>query len=1423
MRWFRWIFLCLICVNTGSQAFSQTTTVDTSAIRLLDLDREAIIPDTLKPWIPWVLRHHQKDFCPFRFDDPNNKSCAWPSHIAIDTSSNGGRFTLEWTMFAPDFVILPGDEKAWPLEVKVNDKAVPVVQKDGWPQLWLGKGSHKITGKFQWKSPPESIHIPEQSGILRLTVNGKLIKFVDINEDGRLWLQQEKQEEQQQDDTDKAGEVFEINVQRHIIDEIPFTVETRMDIYVAGKNREITLDGALLPGFVAASISSGLPVRLDKDNKIRLKLRPGKWDVRITGRYHDAAMNELKIPPHTAPWPDEEIWVFEARPFLRLAQIEGVTAIDPKQTQIPPEWHQFPTYRMTSAETFKIVEQQRGHIEPRPPALNLVRELWLDFSGDGYSLKDRLDGQLNAVTRLVVTPPISLGRVVLNDKDQLITKLDTNAGEGIEAQPGPLRLVGDSRINSSNKTLPAVGWNLDVDNVSMLLHLPPGYRLFTVFGADQVSNTWLEFWNLVHIFLVALIVFAIAALFDKRLAIVAAATLILCYPETNFPRYTWFYLLTAYAALRYIPQTPIKRIGAAVLTIALFFIGIDGVFFAVNQIQKALYPVLERSGPVSGYSTETAMNKADRRDAEIEQIAADKNFADTGRGGGEGMTEPTPPALASAPAEMRKERKNVQKPSLGAAGHTNYFNLSRASNKKYLDVDPKANVQTGPGLPSWEWTQSSIQWQGAVKKDHTFILAVIPPWLNFLLGFLRVGCLGALFYFLVRCSFNLMRKELEPWDFLQKVRPTSLTLLVLAVGLVSTTPSAKAATSKPSEPGQLQELEEWLLRPSPCGTSCVSYDRLSIETTGQNLTLAFGVHAYAQTAVPLPGTGSQWFVESVSLDGQSNVAMHRDPAGTLWLVVKPGTHTVRMQGSLPNRDTVQLSLPMHPFLINYTGNSWTLEGVSDDRIEDTLVLRRRNASERTIERDAQDLAQQPLAPFLQIERRLTLGLTWTVTTVVTRSSQGNTSIQARIPLLNGEAVTTAGLRVEQGHVLLNMSPGVNEITWESVLEQQPTVILNATKTAEWNERWLLESSPIWHVESAGIPTIEDPFIGDASLRVWRPWPGETLTLTIARPTPVEGQTKTIDQVTLHTKPGLRILNATLNLRIRASLGGQHTVKLDENAEVTSLKVDEQEIPIRQDKGKVTFPIRPGTQTVTISWRENRGLSAIFATPKVDLQSPAVNVSINNEMSEQRWILLTGGPRLGPVVLYWGFTLTLLVVSFFLGKLEWLPIKNYEWLLLALGLSQGSSTMVMTVLAFVLILGLRSRVNLPKNSVLFNIIQVAFVIWAISVIMILSSLLWDGFLHLPQMRLSGNGSSVHQLNWFMDRIENQLPHAWVFSLSIIWYRILTLLWALWLARFALRLLPFAWKTFAREGILRKIEFPKRRQAGIQPSPPPEKKG
>ena len=137
------------------------------------------------------------------------------------------------------------------------------------------------------------------------------------------------------------------------------------------------------------------------------------------------------------------------------------------------------------------------------------------------------------------------------------------------------------------------------------------------------------------------------------------------------------------------------------------------------------------------------------------------------------------------------------------------------------------------------------------------------------------------------------------------------------------------------------------------------------------------------------------------------------------------------------------------------------------------------------------------------------------------------------------------------------------------------------------------------------------------LREWRPWPGERVVVRVTRPEGVEGPTLTLDGSQLAVSPGLRATRASLELRLRSSLGGQHAIQLPEGAVLERVTIDGAEQPIRQEGREVMLPLTPGTRTLGLAWQEPRGITTRFAVAR---GRPA-----RAERERGRHALAAGGP------------------------------------------------------------------------------------------------------------------------------------------------------------------------------------------------------
>ncbi|MEI8573474.1 hypothetical protein U737_01350 [Methylomonas sp. LW13] len=1310
------------------------------------------VPEPLKPWVNWVLADETQYRCPFIFDDFQQKHCAWPGALHLNLQAKHGSFVAEWTVYRQDWISLPGDTQHWPQAVTVNKQTQPVVEKDGKPALHLPAGRYQISGEFFWENLPEQLALPEASGLIQLSVNDKPVAYPPIKQ-GALWLNTENA-----DTADREQDRLDLQVFRQVQDEVPLQVITRLDLEVSGKAREIEFPYALLPNFIPVALNSSLPARLDGNGRLLVQVRPGRWSIEIHGR-HPQALTQLDLAVKDENWPAQELWAFQAVPALRLVEIENLTAIDGSQTNLPAEWQHLPTYQLKQGESMKFKVMRRGDPEPEPNQLKLKRTLWLDFEGGGYTVSDNITGTMSRDWRLNAVPELGLGQVQLDGQSQLITQL-ADGKQGVEVRRGAIQLNADSRIEADLGSINASGWQQRFQQVQAELNIPPGWRLLAVSGVDNVPNSWLSCWTLLDLFLVLIAGLAVGRIWSPQWGAFALLSLTLIWHEADAPRLIWLNVLAVLALLRVLPVGGFAqwlRWYRNASWLALLMLTIP---FMIEQIRIGIYPQLELP------------------EQSIQRLHS--------------------MASAAAPMAMQVEQMTdsamaPERSDSGEAERGVYFKKSVVPVSPYggssailQRVDPEANLQTGPGLPHWGWQKVDLSWNGAVDNGQQIGLWYLSPFMMMLLHFAQAALVAVLVLKMLGAIASNWRLSLP-----------GLSCLLLLPLLMA--PSEKTYADLP-DAQMLEQLKARLLQAPQCLPNCAQIADMQLMVKPEMLRIELQLHAQQDLAIPLPAQLEQWFPEQVSVDGGEAQALIRQDDGSLWLVVNAGIHKVTMQSRYAAQDKFSLPLPLPPQHASVNADGWRVDGL----YEDGKVGPQLEFSRLQLDTGPKNKLQQTALPaFVRVERTLHLGLDWRVTTRVEQLAGALSPVSLELPLLPGEAVTSPQVRIKDGKVLVNMAAGQATLEWESALAKTEQLTLQAADTPQWTEVWRADVSPIWHLQADGIAVVHHQDGQGQWLPEWRPWPGEKVNLTIGRPQAVVGSTLTIDRSELAVKPGQRSETVELILSIRSSKGGQHPVKLPEQAELQSVTIDGVSQPIRQQGATVSLPIHPGTQQIVLNWQTTKEPGVLLRTPLVDLGVASVNSRIQVLMPQQRWLLWTFGPKFGPAVLIWGLLIVLALLAFGFGKLSITPLQHWQWFLLLIGLSQLHIAAAFLVVGWLFALGFRAH-HAPQRPRWFNLAQIGLAGLTLLSLLLIAIAVEQGLLGEPDMQIAGNQSSATLLNWYQDRNGPQLAVATVVSLPLLAYRILMLAWSLWMAAALLNWLRWGWNCFIGGGLWKKSQ-------------------
>jgi hypothetical protein len=1350
-----------------------------SSLLALHVNAQVAVPDELKSWQSWVLHGEEFRRCPFYASHQPNGSndyvCAWPERLSINVNAQGGNFTQRWQVFSDSWVALPGNVQYWPRAVRLNGAAAPVIERSGIPHLRLSAGTYVINGTLSWSSRPEQLAIPAETGIVDLSVDGRPIAQPE-RPGNAVWLGKRRTAEQQKE--------MSMQVYRLVKDEIPVMLTTQIRLQVSGEAREELISGALPNAFIPMSISSALPARMENGD-LRVQLRPGQWVITIEARGMQVA-TELSAPITTET--GEEVWSYLANDRLRVAAIDGVEAIDPSQANVPSEWHGLPSYRMTKGSVFKVVERSRGLENQDANQLQLNRHLWLDFDHKGYTVVDNISGTMRQEWRLDIAKPFAVmsaraDAFANNDAGNLLVTTGAQPElTGVELRTPIVQLHTVSRLSQGFGRMPATGWQTRFASVSGQLNLPPGHRLLSTMGDVDAPTSWSANWGLLDFFMVLIVAVGAWKLRSVVFGVLALAALVLVHQEQRV--FAWL-LVNALIAIALVGVAPLGKLktvlswyrSASLVVIALVFLP-----FALNQVRLALYPQLEQT---SYYNDAGAFASANK----MEQLPQESNLE---------MQESLPAAAAAPATDASADRRQDLRSRRTFSKSSQQASVSQ----RYA---PGTAVQTGPGMPNWNFNSYAYSWSGPVDIDESVRFVIATPFWMSLWRVLGVALLGFVIVGLVRLSFHLDSATNLIKPFIKRSGSAmASSLLVALAAMLCFVPTISHATP---DANLLSELKTRLTQPPVCSPSCSETLSASIVVSADKLEMTLEVSALANVAMAIPVAVGRWEPEIVAIDGQSAGAIYRDPQQNYWVALKAGAHTIRMSGRLAAAESIQLVFPQRPRAITTSGSGWEFAGVSDGRMITNAIelVRQRSSSSDKLS------AATQFASFVRVRRLIQLDLDWSVVTIVERVAPEKGAFTVEIPLLKDESVLTPGITIRETNgvrvAFVGLSGGQNDISWTSALPRSESMELAmqsiGDRALDRTESWGFAINPVWNVQFEGVPQVA-PL---STYAVWTfdyfPRVNETLKLAIYRPTAVSGATLAIDNVQLVADVGKRSTNNTLRFSYRSTQGGRHVVSIPKDGEVMSVTADGAPIPVRPQEGELPISLLPGAHSIEVQWQANEGAQWGTRIPMVDLKVGASNVSTRINVGDERWVLFARGEGVGPAILYWGEFVVFIVIAILLGRYTESPLRTHDWLLLGVGLSTFSWSLLLLFAVWIFVMRWRSTTPVEVSEVRFNLRQLA--LGALSVIAIgsLVSAIPSGLLQQPDMSVRSPSGGF---SWFVDQTTSALPQAAVYSVPLIVYKIAILLWALWLSFALIRWLPWAWQAFSTNGLWR--ETPRR---------------
>ncbi|MBO8086780.1 MAG: hypothetical protein J7D61_12140 [Marichromatium sp.] len=1351
------------------------------------------VPAELQAWVPWALRDQAAALgCTpaLAAGAALDPVCAWPGPLVLSIEREAMSFRQPWTLLERGWLPLPGQRGAWPTEVTLDGAPATVVDRDGRPFLFLDgpRASARVEGEIAWLRRPTQLSIPEQVGVV-LAADGTPLR---LDDNGDLWLQRPREA------TPAAPQdSLSIKVFRRFTDGNPMVVVTRLLISVTGRERSLTFADFLPEGFVPHQVESALPVGIDQAGRLEIQVGQGSHSVDVLAH---ATGDILSIPvPDVAGegWPGRELWSFQVVPALRSLGFTGLDQIDPSQTEIPEPWRGDRAFLAEAGKAGSLDVQLLADIGSGVGRVDLRREAWLDFSGRGLTFRDSITGELFAPGRF--SSPLDIGRLELNGTPWVLSEIaadDAAASlDGIEVPAGRLALTAEGRLETDPEQsgtfplrLASNGWVAEsavFDSVNTTINLPAGWLAVAAFGTDNLPRTWLTKWNLLDLFLLILV----AALFVKALGLWAGVLWVIVGALTwQLPfggGSLWIAVILLGILTRACYQRDIPRLGNLVGGIAAALFVVLAVFVAsytVYAVKTSLFPQLDR-------------NFANRYDAAL----SSPNRA-------MGLAEAEMAMPSSAP--MRGK----------AAAPSDYLGLDQDGGRLQVIVDAEAKIGTGPGLPTWRGNQTTLAWQVPNVPDafESASLYLLTP---MMFGAAKLIGAGGLIVLLVALAFRGYRtyrdrpvasdEEAMTLD-VGAARSSSPAVALIAVAVLSSPAlfvSDEALAQSVGYPSDtlIEELRSHVLRSPECAPNCASSGDMRVvisraeDQQGWTLRLLLDVSALHETAYPLPARRSEWQPRAVLLDGETT-PVRADGASRIRYVRMPaGRHSLELSGAIPPGGlTLTLNAPPQRIRVE-APDVWRVDGVSALGLSNgSLSIAPRQRAEAG---DASAPDTAGLEPFTRVLRTISFGPKWTVSTRVQRLSSSSDSAVVLVPLLDGERVVSSGLSVRDGRIEIPFRAGQTERRWTSELEFADRIRLESPGGGAFSETWTIAESPLWRVEAVedeGVATLQQ-----GALRTWRPWPGQRIELNVTRPKPVPAATMTVRASTLTVMPRAKGSRYTLEVSIQSSQGDVLPIRLAAGSRFEALEVDGSRRHVREtalEDGRVELqvPIDPGLHRVLVSWDSAAAIATRYRVAPVELGvTAATNLSVKVMPAEDRWVVWTAGPSMGPAVTFWALLIAVVVAALVFGAIRGIPLKRLDWFVLLVGLTQSLLAAVVVVV-WVLAFHARGWLSPKASAWRHNLVQLVLALLTVAAFATLLDSIPSSLLGQPEMHIAGNGSSADALQWYQDRVEGEawvaLPQPELISAWVIVYRALMLLWALLVVRLVVRLASWAWARF-----------------------------
>ena len=274
--------------------------------------------------------------------------------------------------------------------------------------------------------------------------------------------------------------------------------------------------GALLPGTVPVAVSGDLPARVEKD-ALRVQVRGGRYSVSVEARVdgRPKAIGLPKEPPEGALAAARGVGLRRRRDAAagRALRPHAHRPLADRAARGVARAAGVPRGARARASRSRRCGGARPSRRPtRSPSRASSGSIPTDAARASATASAARCARPHASTssrpaRSAASP--STARTSSSPPTPRRRRPESSCG----ARPCSSRPTRASRLGGA---IPAVGWTTGVEQLQATLHVPPGWSLLGATGVDRLPGTWTSRWTLLGFFFVLIVTLAVHRLFGLR-------------------------------------------------------------------------------------------------------------------------------------------------------------------------------------------------------------------------------------------------------------------------------------------------------------------------------------------------------------------------------------------------------------------------------------------------------------------------------------------------------------------------------------------------------------------------------------------------------------------------------------------------------------------------------------------------------------------------------------------------------------------------------------------------------------------------------------------------------------------------------------------------------------------------------------------